>query len=46
MRPGQIGDAAVPVREMREDSPSGWIGQGRERPIQCSRIIFNHLVKY
>ena len=35
-RPGQDG----------EDSPPGRISQGGERPIQGSRRIFNHLVKY
>jgi hypothetical protein len=42
----QMGHAFIATREMREDVPARWIGQRRERAIQCLRRIFNHLVNY
>jgi len=45
MRFRQMRDTRIAPREMSKDAPAGGIGQGGERAIQCSRRIFNHLVK-
>jgi len=44
--PGQIRHAPVTPRQLRQDSPPGWIRQGGKGAIKRFRIIFNHLVKY
>ena len=41
-----MGNPLIAAREMSQDPASGWIGQGGEGSVQCSRGIFNHLVKY
>ena len=46
MRPGEIGDAPVATRQVRQNLSARWIGQRGKSSIQCSRGIFNHLVNY
>src|SRR5439155_3231718 len=46
VRPRQVGNASVTVRQMREDAPARWICQRGECAIQNIWRIFNHLVKY
>jgi hypothetical protein len=46
MRPGEVGNASVAARQVRQDPPTRGIGQRRKSPVQRSRNIFNHLVNY
>ena len=46
MRPGQVRNAFISEREVREDAPPCRIGQRRESAIQHLGGIFNHLVNY
>ena len=46
MRPGQVRNAFIAEREVREDAPPCRIGQRRESAIQHLGGIFNHLVNY
>src|ERR1700675_1308516 len=46
MRPGQVRNAFIAEREVREDAPPCRIGQRRESAIQYLGGIFNHLVNY
>jgi hypothetical protein len=41
----QVRHTFIAAREMSQDTPPGGIGQRSESTIQCSRRIFNHLVK-
>jgi len=41
----QVRHTFITAREMSQDTPPGGIGQRSESTIQCSRRIFNHLVK-
>src|SRR5258707_11035657 len=46
VRPGEVGDAPVATRQMRQNLPARGIGQRGKSSVQCSRGIFNHLVNY
>jgi hypothetical protein len=46
MRPGEIGNARVAPRQVRQDLPARWISQRGKSSAQRSRRIFNHLVNY
>src|SRR6266403_491362 len=46
VRPGEIGNAPVAPRQVRQNLPARGIGQRSESFVQCSRGIFNHLVNY
>ena len=41
----QVRHTFITAREMSQDTPPGGIGQRSKSTIQCSRRIFNHLVK-
>jgi hypothetical protein len=38
-------DAAIALRQLRQDPPPSRVGQGTKRPVQGCWRIFNHLVK-
>jgi hypothetical protein len=44
--PGKIGNASVASRKVCKDLPAGRVSQRSKSPVQRSRRIFNHLVKY
>src|SRR4029453_12472841 len=46
VRPSEVGNAPVTPRQVRQNLPAGWISQGGESFVQCSRRILNHLVNY
>jgi hypothetical protein len=46
MRPRQIRDATVAMRQMFQDAPARRIGQRGKSAVQQSRRTFNHMVKY
>src|SRR6266702_839182 len=46
VRPGEVGNAPVATRQVRQNLPARGIGQRGESFVQCSRGIFNHLVNY
>jgi hypothetical protein len=46
VRPGEVGDAPVAQRQVRQNLTARWIGQRGKSSVQRSRRIFNHLVKY
>ena len=46
MRPGEVGNASVATRQVRQNLPARRIGQRGKSPVQRSRRIFNHLVNY
>ncbi len=46
MRLGEVGNASVAARQVRQNLPARGIGQRGKSSIQCSRRIFNHLVNY
>ena len=46
MRPGEVGNASVAPRQVRQNLPARGIGQRGKCSVQRSRIIFNHLVNY
>ena len=46
MRPGEVGNAPVATRQVRQNLPARGIGQRGKSSVQRSRRIFNHLVNY
>ena len=46
MRPGEVGNASVAARQVRQNLPARGIGQRGKSSVQRSRRIFNHLVNY
>ena len=46
VRPGEVGNAPVAPRQVRENLPARGIGQRGKSLVQRSRGIFNHLVNY
>ena len=46
MRPGEVGNAPVAPRQVRQNLPARGIGQRGKSSVQRSRRIFNHLVNY
>jgi len=46
VRSSEISDAAIAAGEMGKNPAPGRVSQRGERSIQCSRRIFNHMVKY
>ena len=46
MRPGEVGNAPVAPRQVRQNLPPRWISQRGESSVQRSRRILNHLVNY
>jgi hypothetical protein len=46
VRPGEVGNAPVAARQVRQNLPARGIGQRGKSSVQRSRRIFNHLVNY
>jgi hypothetical protein len=46
MRLGEVGNASVATRQMRQNLTARGIGQRRKNSVQPSGRIFNHLVNY
>src|SRR5258707_199119 len=46
MRPGEVGNASIAARQVRQNLTARGIGQCSKSSVQCSRRIFNHLVNY
>jgi hypothetical protein len=44
VRPGELGNAPVPLCQVRQNLPARGISQGGKSSVQRSRRIFNHLV--
>ena len=46
MRSGEVGHAPVAACQVRQNLSARGISQRGKSSVQCSRIIFNHLVNY